>query len=72
VRAENMPKKRIGKYKIVTICEECGKIFPENQKIILIPRGFMLLCYECYVDFKHRKQPNQMHYMREAKTNPKI
>ena len=38
-------------YRIVTMCEECGKKLPEPM---WYPTDFVVICYECYVKAKKK------------------
>jgi NMD protein affecting ribosome stability and mRNA decay len=50
--------------RLMTMCEECGR---RLEAPINIPSGFRLICYDCYVDFKNRRPPSQMHYHKKPK-----
>jgi len=52
--------------RFVVMCDECGK---RLKKPYLVPHNFILICHKCYEDFKHRRQPNQMHYKRNISSS---
>ena len=54
------PKTILGFYAnrthLSTICTECGKVIPKKHFPYLVPDGFIILCYDCYVKFKEATQ----------------
>ena len=53
------------KYALKTQCEECGERLGE---FFFLPLGFRVICQKCYEDFKHRRPPEQMHYLQTVPT----